>query len=369
MAKVRVKIPKVVWRIAICTVLLVWVFHQIFVGEGRLAWERDGLSWESLSRTEQCRIAWTRGPAELWRVVAGVRPHPAISSLVFMGATIFIGALRWRLVMSVQGLTLPFSRVAEICLVSHFFNSFLLGSTGGDLMKAYYVARETHHLKTEAIATVFIDRFLGLLSMLGFASIMMLPNLNLMESHRRLKALAGFTLAMLAAGLVIAVIAFRGGVSARWPQARAWLKRLPRGETIERSLDACRRFGHDGRRLVHATALSMLLNLACVLQIWTLSQSLGLPLSMLSLCVIVPVVITISAVPLTPSGLGVRENLYVWLLAVPGLGVAAKQALSLSLLAYGGSLLWSLLGGIVYVTYKERHHLRDLVGEQSAVRS
>jgi hypothetical protein len=46
---------------------------------------------------------------------------------------------------------------AEISLVAHFFNSFLLGSTGGDLMKAYYAARETHHKKTEAVMTVFAD--------------------------------------------------------------------------------------------------------------------------------------------------------------------------------------------------------------------
>ncbi|MCX8107476.1 MAG: flippase-like domain-containing protein, partial [Verrucomicrobiae bacterium] len=149
------------------------------------------------------------------------------------------------------------------------------------------------------------------------------------------------------------------------PQARAWLRNLPKGETIERSLDACRRLGRDRRCLLEAIGLSMLINLACVLQIWSLAIGLGLRVDKLSLFVIVPVVIAISAVPITPSGLGVRENLYVWLLGAPEVGVAAKQALSLSLLAYGGSLLWSLVGGAVYVTLKERHHLIDLVNQDS----
>ena len=41
----------------------------------------------------------------------------------------------------------------------------LLGSTGGDLLKAYYAARESHHKKTEAVVTVFVDRLIGLFSM------------------------------------------------------------------------------------------------------------------------------------------------------------------------------------------------------------
>ena len=60
-----------------------------------------------------------------------------------MGTTILLGVLRWRLVLRVQGLDLPWRRGAEISFVAHFFNSFLLGSTGGDMMKAYYAARET----------------------------------------------------------------------------------------------------------------------------------------------------------------------------------------------------------------------------------
>jgi hypothetical protein len=68
----------------------------------------------------------------------------------------------------------------------------------------------------------------------------------------------------------------------------------------------------------------------------------------------------VSALPITPSGLGVRENLYVLMLAVPEINVSATRALSLSLLAYAGSLFWSLIGGVVYVSLKERHHLDEV---------
>ena len=66
-----------------------------------------------------------------------------------------------------------------------------------------------------------------------------------------------------------------------------------------------------------------------------------------------------TALPITPSGLGVRENLFVFMLADPSIAVAATPALSLSLLAYAGSLLWSLVGGVVYLMFREKHHLAE----------
>jgi uncharacterized membrane protein YbhN (UPF0104 family) len=157
------------WRIAVCGVLLLWIFHAIFVNEGRLTWQGQVPAWGSLDRLTQWRIGWTYGPRELWRTLRLVEPTAFALSLNFMGATVLLGALRWRMVLRVQGLDLPVGRTLEISLVAQFFNAFLLGSTGGDLLKAYYAARETHHKKTEAVVTVLVDRIIGLFSMLLFA--------------------------------------------------------------------------------------------------------------------------------------------------------------------------------------------------------
>lgn len=361
---------KTVWRVglrlAICVILLGWLFHTISMREGRAVWEKQGGHWHQLSRLAQWQIAWSNGPRELWRTLTLVHPREGAESLVCMGATIFLGMIRWRMVLRVQGLELTLGRATEISLVAHFFNSFLLGSTGGDLMKAYYAARETHHLKAEAVTTVLVDRLIGLLSMLAFAVVMILPNLNLLRAHHRLAALSGVSVLMLIAGATVVVVGFWGGVSRHWPKARAWLHRLPRAELIERGLDACRRFGHEPVFLLKAVGLSMIINVFCVLQIWALVGGLELHVPLRPLLVIVPTIICIAALPITPSGLGVRENLYVWMLAVPAFRVLPAEALSLSLLAYAGSLFWSLVGGVVYLTFKQRHHLAEVAAVSAA---
>jgi uncharacterized protein (TIRG00374 family) len=343
------------WRVALCALLLLWIFHSIFVNEARLARTRE--AWTSLSRADQWRTGWSEGPLELWQKLTGINPGLFALSIVLVAGALLLGVIRWRMVLKVQGLNLPFGRAAEISFVAHFFNSFLLGSTGGDLMKAFYAARETHHKKTEAVTTVFVDRLIGLWAMLLFAGLMMIPNAKLLLQGDRVTKLAGLlTMGMLLASSVIMVLAFRGGLSRHWPGARAWLRRLPKGEHLERSLDACRLFGQERLFLIRTFAVSMLLNFVCVIQWHVVGMGLGLSIPPLTMLMVVPSVICIAALPITPSGLGVRENLFVHMLADPAL---ATSGLSLSLLAYAGSLFWSLIGGGVYLLLKDRHHLAE----------
>lgn len=350
----------VAWRLGIGAVLLLWIVHSIFTVEGRQTWKDMGQVWEELSRWKQWTVAWSYGPGKLWNTLGLVGFQGLAFSLVCMGMTVLLGVIRWRMVLELQGLNLSFGRAAEISLVAHFFNSFLLGSTGGDLLKAYYAARETHHKKAEAVTTVFLDRLVGLFAMLLFACLMIGLNLSLVRGNAPLRALA-WLIALMMLGCATAVaVSLWGGVSRWWPQARHWLRQRPKGELFERGLHAARLLGKHPFVLARVLLLSMALNVFCVLQVMSLAWGMGLSIPAKALFVIVPAIVCISAMPITPSGLGVRENLYVLTLGVPGIKVEATAALALSLLAYAGSLLWSILGGIVYVARKDRDRLAEV---------
>ena len=354
------------WRIAVGALLLGWIVHSIFVNEARLAarqgrlFTADGqrVKWDSLERPTQWRYGWRHGPPALGKTLGSIDPLPLALSFLLMGTTLLIGMLRWRMALRVQGLDLSPARATEISLVAHFFNSFLLGTAGGDMMKAYYAARETRHQKAEAVLAVFVDRLIGLWAMLLFAGLMILPNLGLF-AQSGLRTAAAVVVLMMVTASALAFLAFRGGVSKAWSGARLWLRRLPKGEWLERTLDACRRWGGEPWFLSRAMGYSMALNFVCVLQFWVVAHGLGIEVPLRVLCLVVPMIICIAALPITPSGLGVRENLFVQLLAAPSIGISPTPALSLSLLAYAGSLFWSLIGGVVYVTLRERHHLTE----------
>ena len=342
-------------KLAVSLVLAAWILHVIFTGEA----EQQTKDWANLTFAEQVRASWTIGPAGLWETISGVSIVWLLASFVFMGATIFIGVIRWRLVLAVQGLHLSLGRATGISLVAHFFNSFLLGSTGGDLLKAYFAAAETAHKKAEAVTTVVVDRLLGLFAMLLFVSLMALANWNLVMSQQRFMAVMLFVLGMLFVSGLVVVLSFWGGPTQPGLKFEALLAKLPKGEVLVRCIEACHAFGEKPGFLPRVLGWSMLLSLACVLQIVALGFGLGLPMGehFRVLLLIVPAIICISALPITPSGIGVRENLYVWLLGATAIGIEAKAALSLSLLAFAGSLLWSLIGGAVYLAFRSRHSL------------
>src|SRR5665213_1409828 len=355
---------RVGWRAGMCFVLLAWIFNSIFVNEGKQAAPRLGVKWEELTRAQQWHIAWTTGPRELWHTLSLVHPGALAISLGLVFLTILLGVARWRMVLEVQGLHLPWKRATGITFVAQFFNAFLLGSTGGDLIKAYYAARETHHKKTEAVTTVFVDRLIGLWAMLLFAGIMMCPNLRMLRSHSELAAPALLILAMLVALSVVLALAFWGGVSRRFPKARHYLRMLPKGIFLEKSLDSCRQFGREKEFLVKSVLLSLGLNIIWVLQVAVLGFGLDLSISFTALLVIVPIIFCISALPITPNGLGVRENLFVLMLAV--IAVPRTSALSLSLLASAEGLFWSLIGGVIYLSVRQREHLSEVTDTADA---
>jgi hypothetical protein len=346
------------WRVGFCLLLLLWIFHSIFMNEGKIAAQNSGLDWSRMERLQQWRLAWTTGPQDLWRTLRLIQPGALLVSVLLVGLALLVGVVRWRIVLEALGLHLPLGRATRISFVAQFFNSFLLGSTGGDLIKAYYAARETHHKKTEAVTTVFVDRLVGLWSMLLFASLMMAPNYGLLRASRDVGVPSLLILAMLGGLSVALALAFWGGVSKKIPQAREFLRRLPKGAVLECALDSCRQFGKQKSFLLKTIAISLMVNVIWVVQIIVLGQGLGLSIPPMALFVIVPVIFCISALPLTPNGLGVRENLFVLMLAA--IKVPKTAALSVSLIASAQGLFWSLAGGLIYMGLRQKEHLSEV---------
>jgi uncharacterized protein (TIRG00374 family) len=357
------KIWKVLWQGGLCLLLLAWIFHKIFSSEGQHACQVTGGHWDQLSRAEQWRTAWTVGPSELWRVLRMAHPWALALSLVLALVMVVLNVVRWRMVLAVQGLHLSFKRATVITFIAQFFSTFMLGSAGGDLIKAYYAARETNHKKTEAVTTVFVDRLIGLWAMLLFAGLMMLPNIRTIAGHHWLEGGVSLILTMLGASTVVLYLAFWGGLSKRFPQARVWLRRLPKGELLEKSLDSCRQFGRHKTFLFKSIAISLVINAVVVLQVSVLASGLGLKVSSGALFLIVPMIVCVSALPITPGGFGIRENLYV--LMFGEIGLAETQAFSLSLLANAPTLFWNLVGGAVYVGLKKSEHLEEVTRAQA----
>ena len=343
-------------RLGAAVVLMGVILHIIFCNEAQLHLSESGQRWESLSKWDQRQVAWSRGPVELWRTVRRLDAVNLVLALALCGVPVVVGGLRWRQALLVQGLKLSVAEVTRVSFVSHFFNAFLLGSTGGDVVKAWCAARWTREKRAEAALTVVVDRLLGTLALLLFAALMIpmaweaAPGVPLFLGYRRYQLVALLVAGMALVALVMVAVGFYSDLLAEGAPVARVLRRFPRGDSVVRALAACRLFGRQRGYLAKTAAWSLVINLAIVGTFVALASGLKLEVPLRVLWFVVPAVVCVAALPVTPSGIGVREHLFVSLLAIEAFpGVKHGEALALALLGYTANLVWSAVGGLVYL--------------------
>src|SRR5947209_9430677 len=76
-------------------------------------------------------------------------------------------AFRWQMLLKVQGIRLTVPRLSGLFLIGMFYNQFLPGGTGGDIIKSYLLLKETPDHKAGALLAVVFDRFIGLVALVA----------------------------------------------------------------------------------------------------------------------------------------------------------------------------------------------------------
>lgn len=105
--------------------------------------------------------------------------------------------------------------------------------------------------------------------------------------------------------------------------------------------------------LIKTFLLALVTHVSLILSAICFGESLGIKVHLGFYFVMVPAINCIAAVPITINGLGVREGLFV--ASFQAGGVPNEKALLLSLLSFAVSLLFSVIGGVVYLLFERTH--------------
>lgn len=258
--------------------------------------------------------------------------------------------VRWKWILDAQGMKLGWGRVNSIFFIGLFFNSFMIGPTGGDLVKAYYTARETNHQKTEAVSTILIDRVIGLLVLALIAGVMILARWDFFMGNAISRIYAWPALTVCAILLGGGVVAFSVHLFEVFPWIKRWnhIKLVGKVlETVERVYSAFYVCRAKPLLLLRLVLASVAVQFSFVGVGWYVGHALGMHVTFIDYLSFIPLVGLISAVPLTPGGTGVREaaSIHLW----SALGIASDQALLLAFIPYLFMLIWGLPGGILFL--------------------
>lgn len=274
-------------------------------------------------------------------------------------ALAIVTAWRWRWLLEALGLSMPASAAVRYTLYGVFFNLVVPGSTGGDVVKAYYAARRTG-VATKAVVSVFVDRLVGLFALVLFAAAILFSA----PTHEGWAA-PRMLVAIVLAGAVVAGVLVLSRRVRRALGLSALFTKLP-FQNVWREVDAAFTLY---RRRPGALGLGVLVSFAnhagTSVLAFVLARALGLEVVGLSDCLaLVPVASLLCAIPLLPGGWGVGELAFAYFFAP--VGVAPSEAVALSVVLRLAILVSGLPGGVLWALSREHPRRAEMAAEVAA---
>jgi len=247
-----------------------------------------------------------------------------------------VSALRWRVILGTGAPGWPY--LWKLYLVGSFFSLFLPTSVGGDAVRAA-AASQALGRPGGAVTSVIVDRLFGTLALgiyflIGIALVPTILGPAMSSLHWKMSArtmllgaVGSLTLAILFAWLLFR----RRAVPASLREGGAMIARLWR----------------EPRVTVEAMVLGLVVQAAYIAAWTALGSALSLPLSWLVFVACVPLVSLAAMLPVTISGLGLREGLWVVLLSP--FAVPSATAVVFSLSYFFCLICVGAIGGLLFI--------------------
>ncbi len=253
-------------------------------------------------------FVFTRAGADkVMETLSNIEPLWFASSAGIFITMMFIGSIRW-------GLLLPdhFSlrRLFPLYMTGAFFNIFLPGLVGGDVVKVYYLYRETQK-GTEALASVFMDRYLG------YTGLMIL---GIMAYPFGFHAFSGTWITPLLPGIVAIFIITSLIIFLARPGGRF--------KSVSKLHNYLNSYLNNKDTLAKAIGISITVHILSSTSVWCIATGLGVHIPLTTLFVFVPVIATLAALPISISGIGIREAAFVLLFGTQGISAEVATAIS-----------------------------------------
>src|SRR5213079_2415162 len=257
-------------------------------------------------------------------------------------------AFRWGVLLKVQKIHLTLPRLAGLFFIGMFYNQFLPGGTGGDIMKSYYLLKETPDHKAGALLAVVFDRFIGLVALVAITVTLVSLRFDLLaQTHetRRylwiLLVLLGVSIASLAASFVIS----------GFNLFHLLPHKFPGREKLIEIAAAYHLYARHWVATSLAFAASLVAHLATFTTFLCAAFALRADVLVTNFFAVMPIERTISALPISFAGVGLREKVLQTMLHQV-CGVNEGVAVLIGSLSFLIMVLCCLPGGIVYFFYK-----------------
>ena len=253
---------------------------------------------------------------------------------------VLLAYARWFLLVRALGLPCRVMDALRLGMIGTLFNMVIPGAVGGDVVKAAYFARSQDR-KGQAIASIVIDRIVGLIGLFALASATGAYYWNGLGDRPRGLVVA----AWIALGVTFGLLLLAFAINPRAPLARRLSRRRSGAKFVTELAETGRAYRGRPWVVALATGMAATTHLGNVLafaavtgSLYPLSEAPALAIHLM----VVPLVLLSTAIPVPFSGLGAAENVSALLFRALGFLGGAPSMLGFRLLQFLGAGIGAL---------------------------
>ncbi|MEW6675871.1 MAG: lysylphosphatidylglycerol synthase transmembrane domain-containing protein [Nitrospirota bacterium] len=270
------------------------------------------------------------GPERVFSILKNMSPLAFIFVIAIYIFAQFISSIRWKLFLP-QGPRIR--KLFSLYMIGSFFNTFLPGILGGDAIKAFYLYQATGK-GSLTLASVFMDRYLG------FVTLMIIGIAAFPFGYKYLQSSpVEWLLPIIVLSFIIISLLIFG------------LRLGKRIKILSEFYDYFHAYRNQKEVVVRAILISAAVQLISFIMVYILALGIGQHIPFLACLIFLPLIIVFTTLPISISGLGVREGAFVLLFGF--IGIKPEVATAISLSWFLSIATGSLLGLIEYIRHKK----------------
>jgi len=270
------------------------------------------------------------GIEQVFSTLRGMSILAFLSAIFLYILAQLISTIRWKLLLPVG---LDIRKLFSLYMIGAFFNTILPGVIGGDAVKGFYLYQATGKGGL-TFSSIFMDRYLGFVMLMAICTIAFPFGYTYLQGSRIALLLPITVFSFIIASLLI--FGLRLG------------KRI---KILSGFYDYFHAYRNQKGVIGKALLLSALVQLSGILSVYILALGIGQHIPFLACLIFLPLVILFTTLPISISGLGVREGAFVLFFGL--IGIRPGVATALSLVWFVTFAIGSLVGLVEYIRYKK----------------
>jgi uncharacterized protein (TIRG00374 family) len=255
----------------------------------------------------------------------------------------FISTYRWEILIKRFSVSTSFFELFRFICLSFFYNFFIPGGFAGDLIRGYK-CKGISLKSSQGLASVFIDRLIGLAAFITFGLLGILFSFKILVNEK----LFLYLVIVLILSILFTFLIFNRNIIEKFNVLKKIHNKL--FNKLKELYEFIYSYKNSKKLTFYAFITSLGAGFFTIFIFFLLGLSINVSVPFVYYLFFIPIIIIVSYLPISYSGLGIREASFVLLFAQ--VGVENSQALAISLMYFGILLILGIVGGILFILTK-----------------